>query len=248
MTHPVFIVDDARLASAESGARVVLDGDEGRHAAMVRRVRAGEMVLLTDGRGLVAECLVVTAGRAELQCEVRSRYDIPAAHPRLVAVQALAKGGRDELAVEMLTEVGADAIVPWAAARCVVQWRGERADKARAKWVSTVREAAKQARRAWVPEVRPLASTHDVARLVENATLPVVLHESGADRVADLRLPARGDVVIVVGPEGGITDAELATFADAGARTLRLGPTVLRASTAGVAAAAALLSRTDRWR
>ena len=154
---------------------------------------------------------------------------------------------RGELAVEMLTEVGADVIVPWAASRSVAVWRGERAARSLAKWRRTAREAAKQSRRAWFPSVAELAQTSDVVRLLRDAALAVVLHEAGTQPLANLQVPAEGDVVVVVGPEGGISDEELEAFAAVGAEPVRLGRTVLRTSTAGVAAAAALLSRTSRW-
>jgi 16S rRNA (uracil1498-N3)-methyltransferase len=162
-------------------------------------------------------------------------------------VQAIPKGDRGELAVELLTEVGVDTVVPWTAARCVAVWRGDRAAKSLARWRSAAHEAAKQARRAWFPEVLGPATTAEVVDLLRGATLPVILHEASERPLADLPVPAEGEIVVVVGPEGGLTDEEASAFADAGAALVRLGPTVLRTSTAGVAAAAALLSRTSRW-
>ena len=138
-------------------------------------------------------------------------------------------------------------MVPWAAARCVAVWKGERATKSLARWRATAREAAKQARRAWFPEVAGLASTAEVAALVAGADLAVVLHEDASEPLAALPVPAEGRVVVVVGPEGGLTDDEVATLVAAGGRAVRLGPEVLRTSTAGVVAAAALLARTPRW-
>jgi 16S rRNA (uracil1498-N3)-methyltransferase len=147
----------------------------------------------------------------------------------------------------MLTEVGAATIVPWAASRSVAVWRGERAAKSHAKWSATAREAAKQARRAWFPTVTPLATTDEVAALLVAADLAVVLHEEASEPVAHLDVPASGSIVVVVGPEGGLSEDELAAFAAAGVRPVRLGAEVLRTSTAGVAAVAALLARTPRW-
>jgi 16S rRNA (uracil1498-N3)-methyltransferase len=247
MTAPVFLADPEALADATAGARVALEGDEGRHAAVVRRIGPGEPVVLTDGAGTSADCVVVEATRSGLVCEVRDRRTVPAPRPRLVVAQALPKGDRAELAVEMLTEIGADVVVPWAASRCVVQWRGDRAAKGLAKWRRHAREAAKQARRVWVPEVAGLAGTAEVAALLRGCALPVVLHEEGGRPLATLDVPAEGDLVVVVGPEGGITEEELEAFSDAGAAVVRLGSSVLRTSTAGVAAGAALLSRTQRW-
>lgn len=243
VSAPVFLVEPARLGDD----LVAVVGPEGRHAAVVRRIGVGERVDLTDGAGSVASCEVVESSRTGLICRVLSRREEAAASPRFVVVQALPKGDRGELAVGMLTEVGADTVVPWSAARCVTRWNGERADKGLSKWRSTAREAGKQARRAWLPEVAPLASTADVVSLLSAAACPVVLHESADTALGGLTVPDSGDVVLVVGPEGGIGDEELARFAAAGAQAVRLGPTVLRTSTAGVAAVAALMSRTARW-
>jgi 16S rRNA (uracil1498-N3)-methyltransferase len=241
MSPPVFLCE--RLSSD----RILLDGPEGRHAAAVRRLRPGEHADLTDGAGLVVECVVTSVGRDSLELQVNARRHVPAPEPRIVVVQALPKGDRGELAVETMTEVGVDVIVPWAAARCVTQWRPERRAKALGRWRSTAREAAKQARRAWLPEVTDLASTADVAARVADAALAVVLHEEAERPLSGLEIPAEGDLVVVVGPEGGLTAEELAAFAAAGGAQALLGPTVLRTSTAGVAAASVLLTRTGRW-
>jgi 16S rRNA (uracil1498-N3)-methyltransferase len=244
MSLPVFWMDGQRL---RAGDRLELDGDEGHHAAVVRRIRAGELIELTDGAGHSARCVVVHTGKRGLTCEVQSRSDVPPHAPRVTVVQALPKGERGELAVELMSEVGVDAIVPWAAGRCVTKWTGERGAKALRRWRSTAREAAKQSRRAWFPDVTELATTAAVAKGVEAATLALVLHE-GADRgLGDLTVPLDGDVVLVVGPEGGITDDEIGVFTAAGGLAVRLGPTVLRTSTAGAVAAGILLSRTARW-
>jgi len=244
VTAPIFLIERDRLLSGE---RILLDGPEGRHAAAVRRIGAGERVDLTDGAGLLAQCRVAVAEQNGLRLDVLDLYEEPAPQPRLVVVQALPKGDRGELAVEAMTEVGVDAIVPWAAARCVTRWRAERGGKSLAKWRTTAREAAKQARRAWVPEVADLAATAAAAELLAGAALPVVLHEQAELPLSGVTVPSAGDVVLVVGPEGGISADELQTFESAGAAAYRLGPTVLRTSTAGVAAAAVLLVRAGRW-
>jgi len=236
------------VADATVGDDLVVDGDEGHHAADVRRIAAGEQVQLTDGAGTVAVCRVTTTAKGSVGVQVLELVRHPHETPRLVVVQALPKGDRGELAVEMLTEVGADVIVPWAAARSIARWKGDRTEKSLAKWRSTAREAAKQARRPWFPEVAGLASTADVAERLAAASVRVVLHEAASGPLADVPVPGRGEIVIVVGPEGGITDAELDAFSAVGAEPLRLGSSVLRSSTAGVAAAAALLARTPRWR
>jgi len=235
------------LVGLTTGASVRLDGDEGRHAVVVKRVRVGEQLVLTDGAGTTAVATVSATGGSDLVAAVDEVVSREPELPRVVVVQAIPKGDRGELAVEMLTEVGVDLIVPWAASRSVAVWRGDRAEKSLARWRSTAREAAKQARRSWFPEVAEMVSTDGAAGLLANASLPVVLHEAASGPLADLPVPGRGEIVIVVGPEGGISDEELAAFAAVGAEPVRMGSSVLRTSTAGVAATAALLART-RWR
>lgn len=241
---PVFVTDP--LPAADEG---VLDGPEGHHAASVRRLRAGERLLLTDGRGAVAECAVTgSAGRDALGLRVLRRWHEPRPDLRVVLAQALVKGDRGELAVELATEAGVDAVLPWQAARCVVRWDGERGDRALRRWRDTAREAAKQARRAWLPEVYQPVGTRALAERVRAATAAVVLHESADTALAEVTLPAAGELLLVVGPEGGVDAAELDALTAAGAVTARLGPTVLRASTAAVVALGALGVLTSRWR
>jgi 16S rRNA (uracil1498-N3)-methyltransferase len=243
VTLPVFLCDAVNGASL--GSELFLEGDEGRHAATVKRIRAGEQVVLTDGAGSSATCLVTDAAKASLTLRVESTQYAARPDPLITVVQAIPKGERGELAVEMLTEIDVDRIVPWAASRSVAIWRGERAVKSLAKWRAAARAAAKQARRSWLPEVTELATTDDVVALIAEADLAVVLHEEAPVPLAALALGDLKRVVVVVGPEGGLSADELAAFSDAD--IVRLGPTVLRSSTAGVAAVAALLTRTRRW-
>jgi 16S rRNA (uracil1498-N3)-methyltransferase len=235
------------LAGVDVGAAVTVEGAEAHHAVAVRRLAVGELVLLTDGLGVVAECEVTETGKQRLVAEMLSVVTVPHPEPVVVVVQALPKGDRGEVAVEVLTEVGVARIVPWAAARSVAVWRGDRVSKSLARWRGTAREAAKQARRAWFPEVAELASTAAVVELIAGASLALVLHEEATEPLAAVDVPSAGTVVLVVGPEGGLDPDELAAFAAAGARTVRLGAEVLRTSTAGVAAVSVLLSRTPRW-
>ncbi|TWD82923.1 16S rRNA (uracil1498-N3)-methyltransferase [Kribbella amoyensis] len=222
---------------------LALTGAEGRHAAVVRRIGPGERVRLTDGQGAYADGTVTSASKGGLVVTVEERGAVPRPGPRIVVVQALPKGERAELAVEMLTEVGVDEIVPWNADRSQFRTNPERVAKTHAKWKAWAFEASKQARRTWFCDVAPVASTAEVAALVAKAGLAVVLHEEADLRLAALDPLPPGDIVIVVGPEGGLTPAELETF---GAPPVLLGDTVLRTSTAGVAAASVLLART-RW-
>ncbi|RCG24365.1 16S rRNA (uracil(1498)-N(3))-methyltransferase [Streptomyces diacarni] len=244
MSAPVFLADTALL----SGGTVVLDGPEGRHAVSVRRLRPGEEVVLTDGAGTGAYGSVTAVeGKDRLEVTVREVRVEPEPQPALTVVQALPKGDRGELAVETMTEAGVDAIVPWAASRAVTRWKGERAAKALGKWRGTAREAGKQARRLRFPAVAEQASSSQVAALLAEADFAGVLHEEGAVPLATAPLPSSGRIVLVVGPEGGVAPEELELFAQAGAEPFRLGPSVLRTSTAGTAAAAVVLARSGRW-
>jgi 16S rRNA (uracil1498-N3)-methyltransferase len=233
----VFFLEDL------SGDELTLDGAEGRHAAVVRRIGPGERIRLTDGRGSYADGPVTAASKSGVTVAIDNRGTVPANSPRLVVVQALPKGERAELAVEMLTEVGADVIVPWNAERSQFRSNPERVAKTLTKWRAWAFEASKQSRRSWFAVVAPIATTTEVARLVTGAALPVVLHEDAKTPLAGLDIPESGDIVMVIGPEGGIAPAERAAFA---VEPVRLGDTVLRTSTAGVAAASALLAR-SRW-
>ncbi len=194
---------------------------------------------------MLLSCSVTAVDRGRVEAHVESRSATPAPSPRIVVVQALAKGDRGELAVELLTELGVDEIVPWSASRSIAQWRESRGDKALERWRRTAREAAKQSRRAFVPVIADLASTKDVAARLGGTD--VVLHEAATQPLVEVELPSAGDIHVVVGPEGGISADELALFAAAGAVPVRLGAPVLRTSTAGPAALAALSVRLGRW-
>lgn len=241
-TPPLFLVD-----AIDTAETFTLTGDEGRHAARVKRVGIAEVVLVSDGRGSVAECRVLGVLPDGLQLRVQSRREEPEPSPRLVVVQGLPKGERAELAVEVMTELGVDEIVPWSASRSIVQWNGARGAKALEKWRKTAAEAAKQSRRPRVPVIAELASTKQVTARIASAR-GLVLHESASAGIAAVDLPAGGDVLLVVGPEGGISADELTAFSGAGAVAVRLGEPVLRTSTAGAAALAALSLRLARWR
>jgi 16S rRNA (uracil1498-N3)-methyltransferase len=245
MSLPVHLADS--LTEARPGSLVEVTGDEAHHAVAVRRLRVGEQVVLTDGAGTAATGTVEETGKRRFTVRLSDVRREGRPDPELVVVQALPKGDRGELAVEVLTEIGASRIVPWAAARSVAVWKGERAARSLARWRSTAREAGKQARRSWAVEVTELVTTDAAVVMVAEADLAVVLHEAADGPLRGVDVPPSGRIVVVVGPEGGLTDEEVAAFAAAGARTVRLGAEVLRTSTAGVAAAAALLARTPRW-
>ncbi len=238
---PLFLLDELPEA-----AELLVGGPEGRHAVDVLRLTAGEPVRVGDGRGTVARGTVLDAGPAGLWVQVSARHEVPAPDPEFVLVQALPKGDRGPLAVELATELGVDRIVPWIAARCVTRWREDRVGKGLAKWRAAARAAAKQARRPRVPEIGELMTTRQVCGELEDVDLALVLHEQARRPLAGLEVPAGGTVAVVVGPEGGLTDGEVVALRAAGAQAVRLGREVLRTSTAGAAALAALSVRT-RW-
>jgi len=247
VTAPLFFVSADRLAGAAAGSTIVLDGSEGRHAATVRRVGVGEQVLLADGVGHRAETIVEGVGPGELHLRVQAITLQPQPDSRFVLVQALAKGDRDGQAIEAATELGVDEVVPWQASRSVVIWRGDRAARSLRKWESIVLAAAKQSRRTRVPVVSEPANHQAVIQRIEEASLALVLHEEATISLAGLELPSSGDVVLIVGPEGGISPEELSAFVAAGALVVRLGSNILRSSSAGPAALA-VMSAAGRWR
>jgi 16S rRNA (uracil1498-N3)-methyltransferase len=238
---PMFLVE-----TLPETAELLVGGTEGRHAVEVLRLAAGERVRVGDGQGTVAEGDVVAAGPEGLRVAVRTRFEVPPPDPEFVLVQALPKGDRGPLAVDLATELGVDRIVPWTAARCVTRWREDRVAKGLAKWRSAARAASKQSRRPRVPEVTEPLTTREVCGLLADADLALVLHEQARRPLAEFEVPRSGTVVVVVGPEGGLTDGEVVAFRAAGAQAVRLGAEVLRTSTAGAAALAALSMR-SRW-
>ncbi|MBO0982349.1 16S rRNA (uracil(1498)-N(3))-methyltransferase [Rathayibacter sp. SD072] len=228
-----------------AGGRLALTGAEARHAATVSRIRAGETIRVGDGRGLVAMAVVESAEPSRVALVVESVEESAAPAPRLVLAQALAKGDRDELAVQAATELGIDEVVPWQAARSISRWSGPKEEKGRERWRSIVREASKQSLRARVPEVSAVASTRLLADRAATERV-LVLEPSAEVRLSSLEPDGR-DIVLVVGPEGGVAPEELALLAAAGAEAVALGDTVLRTSTAGPAAIAVLSARLGRW-
>ena len=239
MTPPLFLVD--RLPTEGT---FVLDGDEGRHAARVRRIGLGEDVLIADGLGGLLTCVVAAVVPDGLRLSVRSVSRVPVPRPRLVVVQALPKGDRADLAVEVLTELGVDEIVPWSASRSITRWDGPRGTKALEKWRRTAREAAKQSRRPRLPIVHDLSATPQVAARLGSG---LVLHEDATLPLSSVPLPDADEIVLVVGPEGGVSDDELEVFVAAGGTPVKLGDEVMRTSTAGAAALAVLSVRLGRW-
>lgn len=231
------------------GEHAVVDGDEGFHAANVRRIRPGEELDLGDGDGTVAHCVVEEVGKGRLTARVLDRRTVPLASPVVTVVQALPKSDRSELAIELATEAGADAFVAWQASRCVARWESAaKIDKGLRRWEAVARSAARQSRRPYVPSVSGVVSTAElVQRLDDSSVMALVLHESATVRLSEVPVAQADPLLLIVGPEGGIAEDELAALTDAGAIAVRLGPTVLRTSTAAAVALGALGALTSRW-
>lgn len=242
----LFYVD----ALGEPGELAVVDGDEGFHAANVRRIRPGEELDLADGAGTVAHCTVEDATKGRLTARIADRRRVEQPRPLVTIVQALPKSERSELAIELATEVGADAFVAWQASRCVARWDGPaKVDKGLRRWRAVARAAARQSRRAYIPAVEGLVSTRELVASTRSAPdgTVLVLHESATLALSAVDVAKADALTLVVGPEGGISDDELAALTEAGALAVRLGPTVLRTSTAAAVALGALGALTQRW-
>jgi len=233
------------LESAAIGDRVELTGAEARHAVTVSRIGVGESVTIGNGAGLIVSGPVIAAEHTELAITVAEVTESPRREPAMFLVQALAKGDRDELAVQAATELGIDGVVPWQSARSISRWEGAKVAKGRDRWTAIVREASKQSIRPWVPDVIDLVTTKQLAALAAGARM-LVLEPSAEVGLTSLALDDR-DILLVVGPEGGIAPQEIAALTSAGAELVRLGPEVLRTSTAGPAAIAVLNGALGRW-
>ncbi|MEX1080330.1 MAG: 16S rRNA (uracil(1498)-N(3))-methyltransferase [Homoserinimonas sp.] len=233
------------LGTVEVGSRVLLEGSEARHAVSVNRIQPGETLRIGNGAGLVTTGTVESASPQELSLLVESVVETPPPSPAIWLAQALAKGDRDELAVQAATELGVDGVIPWAAGRSIVKWEGSKVRKGHDRWRAIVREASKQSIRPWIPEVADLASTKTLSSLAAEARMLVL--DPQAEAPLSGVLPDGRDLVLVVGPEGGISDSELEQLVRAGAEPVSLGSPVLRTSTAGPAAIAVLNTALGRW-
>ena len=243
MSRALFYVD----AVPEVGGLAVVDGDEGFHAATVRRIRPGEELDLSDGAGTLAHCVIEDAVKGRLTARVLSVTEVPATVPTVTVVQALPKSDRSELAIELATEAGADAFVAWQSERCVARWDGTaKVEKGLRRWSAVARSAARQSRRPYVPSVSGPVSTAELVASI-GAGVTLVLHESAEVPLREVVSSSTEAVTLIVGPEGGITDGEVAALVAAGAVAVRLGPSVLRTSTAAAVALGALGVLTPRW-
>lgn len=245
MSRPVYVQEFPTPPTV--GEIIELTGDEGRHAVSVKRTSVGEQIELVDGHGTRAVITVTgVSGKDRLTGVVDCAANEPASRPTVTVIQALPKAARSELTVDLLTQAGADVIVPWQAGRSVANW-GKKQDKGLAKWRAAARAAAKQSRRSRIPEITPVGDQAAVAALIQAAPLALMLHEDATGKITDQPVAQVDSVVLIIGPEGGISPAELDAFTAAGAHPVRLGPEVLRTASAGMVALAALGAVTDRW-
>ncbi len=231
------------LASSVSGNVVVLEGEEAHHAASVARLRIGERVQVSDGFGESIEGAVISVTKQRVEIEVQTRKSQLPSEPRVVVAQALTKGDSSIAAVELLTEVGVAEILPWSARRSIAKWDGEKVAKSQERWSAVAREASKQSRRAVIPVIGQLHSTQALVERIKSADCAIVLHEGATQSFASVEVPRSGEVLLVVGPEGGIDESEIDYFRGSGAHILRLGPSVLRSAHAGCVGAALILSK-----
>ena len=243
MTPPLLFVSD--LAGVAIGDQVALPSPEARHAAAALRMTTGEVLLVADGQGHRAQGQIIVEGN-QVTVNVTSVEVIRRPNPTFTVVQALTKGDHGELAIDLMTQVGVDRIIPWSASRSIVQWKGDRANKSLTKWQLAAKAATKQSRQAWSPQISDAMSTQEIRALMSQFSATFVLHESSTNPLASVDLPSSGEICLIVGPEGGISEEEVSAFQDAGAQIASLGDSVLRASLAG-AIGVGVLSTRLRW-
>jgi len=245
VVEPLFHLNLQSLPTV--GQIIELTGAEAKHAASVRRMREGEAIQFTNGKGLRIRAIVSTAASNSLTAKVQSAVQENAPDLQITLVQALAKGDRDELAIQAATELGVMQVVPWQAERSISRWIGLKEEKGRERWQTIVNEAAKQSLRSFTPEVMPPITSANFDQLVDQFDLVLVLDPTSTTGINEIAFTEITQVALVVGPEGGISEAELVGLEAARAVRVHLGDTILRTSTAGVAAIAALNVLSGAW-
>ncbi|MDO4910424.1 MAG: 16S rRNA (uracil(1498)-N(3))-methyltransferase [Corynebacterium sp.] len=258
MSLPVFYTDPQLVATATSGATLSFEGPEARHALTVTRHGIGDQILLASGQGTLLRTEITTVvGKDACQVLVHEVIEAPRPRPEVTIVQALPKSERSELAVDLAVQAGADAIIPWQADRCIAKWTGKKAEKGREKWETMATQAARQSRRPFIPPVHAVVDTKALCRMLSSRAeelqaegkklLITVLHEDARRPFKDYPFESMDEVIMIIGPEGGIGAEELERLENAGATAIRLGPEVLRTATAAAIGLAALGVRTSRW-
>ena len=245
MVEPLFFAAIGK--DTVSGSTFVLSGPEAKHAISVRRMLQGEAIAVSDGAGLKVRGTVTKVGKDTLEIIVSSTEALKAPAVQLHLAQALAKGDRDELAIQACTELGLQGVIPWQAERSISIWKDEKKVKGQTRWQTIVAEAAKQSLRAYVPFVEPVQNSQELVSKLAEFDLVLVLDPEADKSITQVTLPSSGSVALVVGPEGGMSEAELEAFAAAGFSSVRIGSGVLRTSTAGMAAVSFLQAKLGEW-
>ncbi len=245
MVEPLFFA--AIGSDSAVGTSFTLGGPEAKHAISVRRMTIGESISVSDGSGVKMRGKVTKVKKETLEISIESIEELFAPKSQLVLIQALAKGDRDELAIQACTELGLFGVIPWQADRSISIWKAEKKQKGQARWQSIVTEAAKQSLRAFIPRVEQVLDSQELISALEVFDQVLILEPEADKSITEINPPAEGKVAIVVGPEGGISEQELESFKKAGFSSVRLGRGVLRTSTAGMAAVSYLQAKLGDW-
>ena len=247
MSSAIFYID----ILPKAGELAIINEKEAIYALNIRRIRVGEYIHLGNGTGTLCFCIVEKSNKNSLTVRALQLISISPPKLKIKVVQAIPKSDNSGLAVQLATEAGADIISAWQASRCVSIWQGSKINKGLKRWKDVAISASKQSRRAYIPEIEGLISTTKLIKQVSNSTsngsIVLVLHELAAMSLASQKLDKFNSIVIIVGPEGGISNGEMTMLAKAGAKAVRLGPNILRTSTAAAIALGAIGASTERW-
>ena len=227
-----------------SGSTQELSGDEGHHAVKVMRLQIGEQIKIADNLGNWVSGAITEVGKKSLKINVSERGNAEHLKPELILVQAVTKSDRTKEMLELLTVAGADQIIPWQAQRCISKWKSDSTDK----WLTTIKESAKQARRVKLPVLSDAVTTNQLVKLFQAEDQIIVLHESAQLNLSQFNfVEYTKRILIVIGPEGGISEEEIAQLTSAKAVVVRMGENVLRSAHAGFAALSGIQTLIGRW-
>jgi 16S rRNA (uracil1498-N3)-methyltransferase len=233
----LFFVDDLPVKVGQS---YEFDNEDANHAIRVLRMAAGDVFMLADGTGAWSQVKAFAIKKKSMEVEVIATGFQEALPTTITVVQALPKSDRAKEAIELLTEAGVDRIVPWAATRSI--------GKVSEKFAVTAREASKQSRRLRIPEVTDIATTEQICEAIKLSDLAIAFHESSDVKLSDsISSHNVAHLLIIIGPEGGITSSELEAFKAAGAKVALMGRPILRSAHAGIAAVAAVSALLKVW-
>jgi len=245
VVEPLFI--SPIPSDTKAGSKIKIAGAEAKHAMSVRRLQVGEAISVSDGQGNKARGKVSQLSKDYLELNVESVESVERPKPQIILVQALAKGDRDEMAVQACTELGIQTVIPWQSERSVSIWKPEKQDKHRLRWQTIATEASKQSLRPFIPEVEKVLGTSELVERLKQFDLTLVLDPTSSTPLTSVSLSGHRSIAIVVGPEGGISPQELEQFRSAGLSLVGLGSGILRTSTAGVAVVSYLQATLGNW-